>query len=53
MTLWRQLLSDDEGQTLVEYGLLIALVALVTITALSILGHKIANTFNLINNALP
>lgn len=48
-----RLLTGDEGQTLVEYGLLVALIALVVIAALTILGQKIANTFNTVNNALP
>jgi pilus assembly protein Flp/PilA len=51
--LLRRLLVEDEGQTLVEYGLLVALIALVVIAALTILGNKIANTFNAINRSLP
>ncbi|MFA0737606.1 MAG: hypothetical protein LKKZDAJK_000698 [Candidatus Fervidibacter sp.] len=51
--LLRRLVMEDEGQTLVEYGLLVALIALVVIAALTLLGQKIANTFNTINNALP
>lgn len=53
MRLWRRLLAQKEGQTLVEYALLLALVALVTVTALTVLGHKLANTFNTVGNALP
>jgi len=52
MMLYR-LFKDEEGQTLVEYGLLVALIALVVIAALTILGRKIANTFNAINENLP
>jgi Flp pilus assembly pilin Flp len=37
----------------VEYGLLVALIALVVIAALTILGQKVANTFNAINARLP
>ena len=33
---------EEEGQTLVEYALLVALISLVTITALRILGFKLA-----------
>jgi pilus assembly protein Flp/PilA len=51
--LLRRLLVEDEGQTLVEYGLLVALIALVVISALTLLGRKIANTFNRINANLP
>jgi pilus assembly protein Flp/PilA len=49
----RRLFKEEEGQTLVEYGLLVALIALVVIAALMILGQKVANTFNAINKALP
>ena len=41
-----QFLQDEEGQTLVEYGLLISLIALVVIGVLSLLGKRIKNTFN-------
>ncbi|MGQ9727072.1 MAG: Flp family type IVb pilin [Candidatus Fervidibacter sp.] len=51
--LLRRLLKEEEGQTLVEYGLLVALIALVVIAALTVLGRKVANTFNSINEALP
>ena len=51
--LLRRLVMEDEGQTLVEYGLLVALIALAVITALTLLGQKIANTFNNINSSLP
>ncbi|MFA0782938.1 Flp family type IVb pilin [Fervidibacter sacchari] len=51
--LLRRLLKEEEGQTLVEYGLLVALIALVVIAALTVLGRKVANTFNSINATLP
>ena len=41
-----QFLQEEEGQTLVEYGLLISLVALVVIGTLTLLGKKVKNTFN-------
>lgn len=45
-------LHEEEGQTLVEYGLLISLIALVVIAILSILGNRIKNTFNSAANAI-
>ncbi len=42
----RLTLRDEEGQGVVEYGLIIALVAIVVIASLLILGPKIANVFN-------
>ncbi len=41
-----QFFHEEEGQTLVEYGLLISLIALVVIGVLTLLGTKIKNTFN-------
>jgi pilus assembly protein Flp/PilA len=37
---------EEEGQTLVEYGLLISLIALVVIAVLTVMGRRISNTFN-------
>lgn len=35
--------SDEDGQTLVEYGLLISLLALVVIGAVTYMGAKVKN----------
>jgi pilus assembly protein Flp/PilA len=48
----RLALRDEEGQGMVEYGLIIALVAIVVIAALVILGPKIANIFETASNSL-
>lgn len=45
--------SDETGQGMVEYGLIIALVAIVVITVLSTMGTKLTNTFTKISNELP
>lgn len=48
---FRRLLRDDEGVTLVEYGLLITLIALVCIAAASTLGINIcALGYNVANS---
>lgn len=44
---------DDSGQDLAEYGLLIALIALIVIVALTPVGNKIAGMFNLIESHIP
>ena len=41
----KQFLQEEEGQTLVEYGLLISLIALVVIAVLTLLGKKINGVF--------
>lgn len=44
--------SEESGQGLVEYGLIIALIAVVVIAALTTLGTKINDKFGEINTAL-
>ena len=44
--------EDEEGQGLVEYGLIIALVAVVLIAALNFLAPSIGNIFKTAGNAL-
>ena len=48
----KHFLQDEEGQTLVEYGLLISLIALVVIAVLTVMGRRISNTFNNASNGL-
>jgi pilus assembly protein Flp/PilA len=45
--------NEESGQGMVEYGLLLALIAVVVIAALVILGPKVATTFNKVSNKLP
>ena len=42
----------EKGQGLVEYALILVLVAIVVIAALTILGPKIGNVFSSINTSL-
>jgi Flp pilus assembly pilin Flp len=42
----RSLLRDDRGQGLVEYSLVVALVAIVAIAALQYLGQSASNTLS-------
>ncbi|MCB0103812.1 MAG: Flp family type IVb pilin [Anaerolineales bacterium] len=42
----------EKGQGLVEYALILVLVAIVVIAALMILGPVIGNVFNSINTSL-
>jgi pilus assembly protein Flp/PilA len=44
--------TEEEGQTLVEYGLLVSLIALVVIAVLTLLGRKVQTVFNTAQNAL-
>ena len=42
----------EKGQGLVEYALILVLIAIVVIAALSLLGPQIANIFNKISTNL-
>ena len=43
----------EKGQGLVEYAIILALVAIVVIAVMRLLGPKIGNTFSRINTSLP
>jgi pilus assembly protein Flp/PilA len=42
----------DEGATAVEYGLMVALIAVVIIVAVALLGGRVANTFSTVANTI-
>jgi pilus assembly protein Flp/PilA len=44
--------AKEKGQGLVEYALIIVLIAIVVIVALSLLGPTIGNVFTEISNTL-
>ncbi len=48
----RKWFKDEEGQGMVEYGLIIGLIAVVVIVALVALGPKIRDMFNEVNEQL-
>ncbi|HEX9074864.1 MAG TPA: Flp family type IVb pilin [Anaerolineae bacterium] len=45
-------LPQEEGQGLVEYALILVLVAIVVIAILALLGPQIANIFSKVTNGL-
>ena len=46
VTLRTWLRSSDRGATAVEYGLMVALIAVVVIVAVSLLGTQLSSLFN-------
>jgi pilus assembly protein Flp/PilA len=48
----RSFLAKEEGQGLVEYALLLVLIAIVVIGILTLLGKKVSQVFSQINSGL-
>ncbi len=46
-------MKDESGATAIEYGLIVALIAVVIITAVTTLGTKLNGAFTAINDKLP
>ena len=47
-----ELRDREEGQALVEYALLLALIAVVSIAVLTVLGTKVSHIFSKISTSL-
>ena len=50
--MFRNFFKDEAGQGMVEYGLIIALIAIVVIAALTTVGQKVNGKFTEIGNKL-
>ncbi len=44
--------SHQEGQRMVEYGLILVLIAIVVIVILTLVGHNVSDVYSNINNGL-
>lgn len=47
-----RLAADENGATAIEYGLIVALIAVAAITALQSLGNELSTTFNNVQTEL-
>ena len=45
-------LASDEGATAVEYGIMVALIAIVIIVAVSVLGTSLRDVFSTVEDSL-
>jgi pilus assembly protein Flp/PilA len=45
--------TRDQGATAVEYGLMVALIAVVIITAVTLIGTRLDAVFDSVGNSLP
>ena len=48
----REFLANDGGETMIEYGLLVALASLTIITATSIMGTNLSGFFTSVSSSL-
>jgi pilus assembly protein Flp/PilA len=48
----RARLDREEGQALVEYALILALIAVVSIVVLGLLGHNVSRIFSTVNSQI-
>lgn len=49
----KSMVKDEKGQGMVEYGLIIALVAIVAIVGLNLLGGNLQEMFNAVGEKVP
>lgn len=49
----KEMLLDESGQGMVEYGLILGLIAVAAIAALILLGPKISAIFESANTKMP
>ena len=48
-----QLIRSDEGQDLIEYGLLVGIITIGAIVGINAIGPKVAQYFTALNTAMP
>lgn len=45
------MIRDDEGATMVEYGIMVALIAAVSIAVIGVLGQNVSSAFSNVNSS--
>lgn len=53
LSVWMRTMSDDEGATALEYGILVALIALVIVAGITVFGTQLSAFFNGIAARVP
>jgi pilus assembly protein Flp/PilA len=49
---FKSMVRDEEGATMVEYGLMLALIAIVCIAAVGLIGTRLSTLFNSVATTL-
>ena len=53
MNVARNFVAQEDGAALLEYGMLVLLIAVLCIVAVQQIGKKVSNGFTAVNSALP
>jgi pilus assembly protein Flp/PilA len=48
----KKFVKDEDGATMVEYGLMVALIAVVLIAVVTLVGQSLSGMFNDVNTAI-
>ena len=51
--LMKRFVHEEEGQDLIEYGLLIGIITIACIVSIGLIGPKVGTYFSNLNTALP
>jgi len=51
--MFKSLIADEAGATMVEYGIMVALIAALSIFVIKSLGSKVSNAFSSVNTNMP
>lgn len=53
LNLIKRLVKDEEGQAMVEYGLIVALISIAAINIIWLIGPKLIKVFQKVETSLP
>jgi pilus assembly protein Flp/PilA len=52
LSIFRRLMTNDQGATAIEYTLIASLIAVAAIAAMQTVGHKVTNVLGNVGNSL-
>ena len=52
LTILKRFVREEEGATMVEYGLMVALIAVVCIAAVSLVGTSVSDKFSNVSSSV-
>jgi Flp pilus assembly pilin Flp len=52
-SLFARLIRSDDGQDLIEYGLLVGIITVAAIATINLIGPKVKTYFDNLNAAMP